>query len=381
MRVLVVTTAGTGHILPTLPVAGAFRRAGHEVVWATAPESHALVAGHGFVTAPVGMGVRDRQARFVDSHGHAFTLPPPERRPIMFAGLFADIAAPHATQDLEPLLAARRPDLVVHEVAELASPPLTAAYGIPRVTVAFSGELPPAVREPAVDAVQPLWSRHGLEAPPDLGLHDVGYLHPFAPSLGQRPAHPTVVDVAPTRTEPAPLPTHLGTIGRERPLVYVTFGTELGALAPWEPLLTALASLDVDVLATVGGTVEPGSIPRPPGGAGALHVERYVPHAAVLERAALVVSHAGAGTAIAAGAAAVPQLMIPLGADQFENTQAFIDAGVARRAAPTSDATEIAALAEALLSDSDVHARSRDLATEFATMPPVDEAIGHLTAR
>jgi UDP:flavonoid glycosyltransferase YjiC (YdhE family) len=378
VRVLVVTTAGTGHILPTLPVALALRAAGHDVGWATAPESHAVVERHGFATSAVGMGLRDRHERFGRSYGHAFTLPPPERRPVMFAGLFADIAAPRATEELEPLLAEQRPDLVVHEVAEMASPPLTAAYGIPRITVAFSGELPEAVRAPAVDAVQPLWSRHGLEAPPDLGLHDLAYLHPFAPSLGQRPAHPSVVDVAPAPTETAPLPVHLGDLGRDRPLVYVTFGTELGALAPWEPVLSALASLDVDVLATVGGTVDPGSIPRPPPGAGALHIERYVPHAAVLDRAALVVSHGGAGTVIAAGAAAVPQLMIPLGADQFENAGAFTGAGVARRAASTATAAELAAHAEALLSDAEVRSRSDSLATEFRTMPDVGGTLEHL---
>ena len=57
-----------------------------------------------------------------------------------------------------------------------------------------------------------------------------------------------------------------------------------------------------------------------------VHVEPWVDQARVLEQAELVVCHGGSGTTLAALAAGVPLVMVPLFADQFEN---------ARRVAPT----------------------------------------------
>jgi hypothetical protein len=52
----------------------------------------------------------------------------------------------------------------------------------------------------------------------------------------------------------------LGRLGVDRPAVYVTYGTELRALAPWSALLSALASLDIDAVVTTGGTIDLGPL-------------------------------------------------------------------------------------------------------------------------
>ena len=103
------------------------------------------------------------------------------------------------------------------------------------------------------------------------------------------------------------------------------------AAAGAEVVILDLTTAGLDVIATAGA-MDPVTVPRPDGPrAGRIRVERFVPQGAVLERAALVASHGGAGTVIAAGAVGVPQLMIPLGADQFDNARAFALQGEAAR--------------------------------------------------
>jgi len=66
---------------------------------------------------------------------------------------------------------------------------------------------------------------------------------------------------------------------------------------------------------TVGAAMDPGAIAPAPNVA--LH--RYLPHAALLPDCAMVVTHAGFGTVMAALAHGVPLLCLPMGRDQHEN--------------------------------------------------------------
>ena len=50
-----------------------------------------------------------------------------------------------------------------------------------------------------------------------------------------------------------------------------------------------------------------------------VHLERFVDQAAVLRSVDLVVHHGGSGTMLGAAAHGRPQLVLPLGADQFYN--------------------------------------------------------------
>jgi len=100
----------------------------------------------------------------------------------------------------------------------------------------------------------------------------------------------------------------------KRPLVLVTCSTEFqndGKLA--QAALEALTREDVSVVVTTGG-VDPSPFAPPPNA----HVERFVPHRAVLERAACVVCHGGMGITQKALAAGVPVCVVPFGRDQFD---------------------------------------------------------------
>ena len=63
--------------------------------------------------------------------------------------------------------------------------------------------------------------------------------------------------------------------------------------------------------------------------AGAFHAD-YLPFSRVLPRACALVHHGGVGTAAQALAAGVPQLVVPLRNDQFDNADRLRRLGVAR---------------------------------------------------
>jgi UDP:flavonoid glycosyltransferase YjiC (YdhE family) len=383
MRVLVTTTSGTGHIYPVVPIARALRDAGHEVVWATATASCPVVERFGFAVRAAGMNGDERLAQFRERHPEVFSLAPRERRAISFPGQFAELAAPVMAADLVAVFDEIRPELVVHEVAELGSVPLATIRELPCVAVGFSGVLPEAVVDGAVRAVAPLWNSLGCLVPPDLGLYAHAYLHPLPPILGRRSSAPAVRDVRPVSAdEDVSSPDWLDRLGIERPLVYVTYGTEVGRRAPWRVLLHALAALDVDAVVTTGHSVELSDLigELPNLARSRIHVRSYVPQSSVLARASVVVSHGGAGTVLAAGAAGLPQVVLPAAADQFDNADTFAAAGVAVTLdVASANPGIVAAHIDGQITSSTVRARAGELAQQFAALPHPDEIVVAIT--
>ena len=333
MRVLISTTSGVGHIFPVLPLAIELQRQGHSVIWATSQESCSIVEGKGIAASPAGLTSMERAQRFSANNPDALVVPPRQRRALGFSGLMAATAGPVMMDALVPLFDQFRPDLVVHETAELAAPPIARSKNVPCVTVAFSGELPQSVLAAGVVAAAPLWSRLGLEVPPDLGMYDGAYLHPFAPALGQRPLGANIHDMKPFSIDAHSYdcPDWLESLGTERPLVYATYGSEAGARAPWEAIIGGLAIMDVDAVVTVGRGVNRESLLAMVAdlSPGRIMIEHYIPQAILMERSDVVLSHGGAGSMLAAAVAGLPQIVIPSFADQFDNTDAFVGAGVA----------------------------------------------------
>ncbi|HEX2091954.1 MAG TPA: glycosyltransferase [Longimicrobiaceae bacterium] len=92
-----------------------------------------------------------------------------------------------------------------------------------------------------------------------------------------------------------------------------------------ETALAALADQPFRVVATMPLEGLTGHIPSN------ARVERYVPHAAVLERAVCVVCHGGLGITQKALAAGVPVVAVPFGRDQFEVARRVEAAGAGVR--------------------------------------------------
>ena len=101
---------------------------------------------------------------------------------LAFAGFFAGAEMEHRLVDLDPLIQSLRPDVVVHEVAELAAPLAATSVGIPFVTVGFGPLLDPAVATAVASVVAPRWIERGLEPPRWGGLYRDLYLDPCPPA-------------------------------------------------------------------------------------------------------------------------------------------------------------------------------------------------------
>jgi MGT family glycosyltransferase len=134
---------------------------------------------------------------------------------------------------------------------------------------------------------------------------------PFEYARGDWPE--SIVMVGPCEWEPpADLPTWLNDI--KVPIVLVTTSSEFqddGRLV--QAALEGLAGEPVAVVATVPAGDPVGF--HPPANA---HVERFVPHGAVLDRAVCAVTHGGMGATQKALARGVPVCVVPFGRDQLE---------------------------------------------------------------
>jgi MGT family glycosyltransferase len=131
---------------------------------------------------------------------------------------------------------------------------------------------------------------------------------------------------AQTWDPPAEVPAWLDEPGD--PWVLVTCSTEYQAdqrLA--EVAVAALADEPVRILVTLADAYDEVSLPDLP----QLRVERFVPHGAVLERAAAVVCPGGMGITAKAVARGVPVVAVPFGRDQPEVARRIAEAGVGIR--------------------------------------------------
>jgi UDP:flavonoid glycosyltransferase YjiC (YdhE family) len=165
----------------------------------------------------------------------------------------------------------------------------------------------------------PLISRFAslLESSP-LVLHATDQIFDF--SFDGLPSHHRYVGPLGIWEPPAEPPAYLSDPGH--PWVLVSISTQRQDDVPLAAAaLDALDGRDLRVLLTVGPDHDPAELGNVPDNA---RVEQVAPHSAVLERAALVVSHAGHGTVMKALWHGRPMVLVPWGRDQ---------PGVAARAA------------------------------------------------
>jgi rhamnosyltransferase subunit B len=92
----------------------------------------------------------------------------------------------------------------------------------------------------------------------------------------------------------------------------------------------------------------------------------YAPFSRLLPRVAALVHHGGIGTAAQGMAAGVPQLVMPLSHDQFDNAARMRRLGIARSLPPARfRGPKVAAALKALLDSPDVATRCRGVAERF----------------
>ena len=370
IRVLFSTTAGYGHFHPLVPLARAFVDDGHDVVFATAASFGKHVGATGFRTVAAGLQPDEIEARFAPYRERVLEMPIVDRRPYAFTWRFATVEAPGKLPDLMEAAARLEPDLLVYESADLAAPIAASALGIASVHHGFGPVVPVACYERAASEVEALWRGVGLEPEPLCGAFSRLYVDICPPSFqtASLPASATSVRIRPEFVARVgeTVPGWLEGLP-DRPTGYVTLGTVINALPAFRVLLDALADVDCNVVATVGRDNDPAMLEPLPRNA---RVERYVSQALILPHASFVVSHGGSGAVLAAFAHGLPALLLPLGADQFENAERCVELGAGLVLMPgevTPDA--VRAGVERLIAEPSFRERAGELAAEIAAMP------------
>jgi len=372
MRILFSCTSGDGHLYPMLPLAKALQALGHEVAFAMAEPYADRVEAAGLTWLPAGIGPDELHRRMFLQHDELVDLPLEHQ---IFISRFALGDAPDRAADLHRVIADWSPDLLISEPCDLAGPPEAAAAGVPIVLHSFGRPLAREYYELASPFVAPLWRAVGLEPRELCGVYGPLYVDICPPSLrGEAvPIGTKVLQLRPTTPALAAAEPAWLTSLPDRPTVYVTLGTIFNAVDRFPPLLSALGGLECNVIVTIGRDNDPSDLAPIPANA---VVERFIPQDLLLPHVDVMVGHGGSGSMLAALARGIPALMLPAGADQFENADACHRLGLARVLLPhevTPDA--VRDQVAILLSDESYQQRARALAEDIARMPePCDVA-------
>jgi len=373
VRVLLSTTPLDGHFRPLLPLARALQAAGHELAVATEASWHPHVVAEGFDAVAAGPPHAEALAHYGLFRAEVEALPHEERRPHGFTRIFAE---GHAASKLPELLEVARafdPDLIVYESGDLSAPVVAAALEVPVANHSFGVMVPFATVKRAAERMAPLWRSVGAEPDDHAGAFRGLYIDLSPPSFSWEQPLGDSIRLGQVPAAQLDAPDWLDIL--EQPLVYVTLGTVFNRP---EVLRTLLDGLDgsVSALVTTGRNVDPESLgDRRPN----VRIERFVPQAQVLPRCAAVVAHAGSGSVMGSLAHGLPLVLVPQGADQFDNAARCAAAGAAVVVRPEELTAEAVRLALGRILDEPSFAEgARVVQAEIAAMPTAEEVVSRL---
>ncbi|MDF6017377.1 nucleotide disphospho-sugar-binding domain-containing protein [Streptomyces sp. JH34] len=376
MRVLLTTAAWPSHYMFMVPLAWAFRAAGHEVRVAAQPHVVETVLKSGLTAVPVGPDVDFAQLhrKFV-----AETDPAQYRSRDAIITIFHRVAEMMAP-DLVRFAESWKPDLVVRDPVAFAASVAAEVAGAPLVRHAWGPDVYATdpgkwLAHHVLERLGPTYELYGVR-PPD--SFDRLAVDPTPPSLRLDAPGPSL----PLRYVPYNGP---GVVppwvleAPSRPRVCVTWGT-FTSTATDQPdmflvptVLDALAGLDVEPVVAVTGAEREllGDV------GGRARIVQDLPIHTVLPSCSAVIHHGGATTVLSAARFGVPQLTMPhlfeqrLNSDLLEATGACVQLTAAH-----ADAEAVgAAVTELLRQDAPYAAASRGLRDEIQAMPSPPETV------
>jgi UDP:flavonoid glycosyltransferase YjiC (YdhE family) len=378
MRILFTTNPLYGHLYPMLPLMNAARRADHEVIVATGADFAPEVERHGFAIWSVGPSAQQVRAQSATTDDD----PPMDQLGQMVEAGMRLFGRPGIARarDLTPLAADWQPDLVVHELTEAAGWQAAAGSGAVDVMHGFGTHIPYLV-----DAMQIVLGAVRSElgrSDRSLDLTDVPYVDPSPPLL-QPPGGTPFGNVLPLRPEMGvvhpgeELPESMRNLPYEK-TVYLTLGTAFNVPQLLAQAIDAVRDLHHNVIITTGPGVDPSSFgPVPPH----IAMAAFVPQALILKHCAAVVSHTGSGTMLGALGEGLPQVCLPMGADQFSNADQIARTGAGIVVPPDARTPQtIRAAIEEVLDNPSYAAGARVLQADIAAMPSANEVLTRVVA-
>ena len=380
LRCLFVAFPQPGHLNAMICIAQRLAHDGHDVSFASMEDVSARLAAAGLpprcdVVRSTAHGVESRRAMQGRQLTQLLRTSAFAKKWVHYT-LMAQVPAQIA--GLRELVRARRPDVIVTDPLLYAAAVVAEQESIPwaAVSILQLALTPQDLRWPYLDSLEDpalvaerdrLFAAEGVA--PRVELGEVVSPHLFMLFAIDALAASKRIDHAICVGPMSPL----GSRGDEpafpwerlrdrKPLVYASFGSQL---APEPSVYTALCNAlgpdEADVVIAYG---DPAQAPEtaPP------HVTcvRWAPQLALLDRAAVMVTHGGANSVAECLMRGVPPLVVPLGYDQPLHACLVERAGAGIALAPehATDERVRAALRE-LLADGPHRRRARELATAY----------------
>lgn len=390
MRILFGSTFLAGHYGPLLPFARLFTELGHEVLFLVPPQARAAIEDAGFAVHEAAPPDPVEYQQIKDT----IAEDPEAAKVLMNRDYFGRLCTEATLPAAEELCANWKPDLVVHEPCDYASPIAAHHAGIPHVQIAiglawiewgglheFAAQVLPAFDPDAIRIIAeaPYVTRFPEALDPSEFPQTVRYREADEPSAEEGF---DFAELAPEGTS----------------LVYATLGSVVATTAfspgAYRVLLDACALLErsrpeIRVLFTTGRSLDPATLGPIPGN---VRVEQWVPQDRAFAAAKAVLNHGGSGTAYGALSAGLPSVFFPLFSDQPYNGKLIAGAGAAIQietadvrkyglpvAAEPADRARLAALSEEIaealvtvLDDPSYTARARELGDQLNALPSLE---------
>ena len=410
-RILFVVTPAAGHLHPTVPIALALQKRGHDVRYFTGLSKVALLERQGLRATAILRGRADTPEQITHPVGADRDTYNPFKiyREIRhFLDLMED-----GVVEMEALIAGWRPDLVATDFSTPIGVALANRSGLRWVTTCT---VPSCIRTRTGTPIflgglsRPRHAGHRLRDWGGRGLHELlrggltlafrnrwrrlgiqlnlpgggdGLYSPsailgFAPYELEHPRADWPAQlhwVGPVEWSDAPAldAASLRFLDSPGPRVFVTFGSE------WFPakermlrmICQTLSADGVRLVATGGGAVDLSDLRLPN-----LHILPYAPYREVLAHVDAVIHHGGSNITYAALHAGRPALIIPDGKDQPDNAQKVAESGAGLRLNQRAvTPRRLRAAVARLLHDPRLAAGAQQMAAAVAVYDPVPASV------
>jgi UDP:flavonoid glycosyltransferase YjiC (YdhE family) len=337
MRVLFCASDMHGHALPLLPLATALKKMNQKLRFVTGSSVAAHIESHGI---PVRALMPNRQ--MLNEQMVAMTNKEPHRgkedRTTFAVTRFAQIQTNLTLKLLLREFENFKPELIIYECYAWAAPLAAQKLSIPSLSHGFGMPLPHSVLEAHSKVLTPIWLANNLSPRADAGLFSSAYIDIWPKRMQtHRSDLCTGEQCLPMRFN-SYIPS-LTTARQQRHhslRILVTLGTvAIHADKQLPIVIQALQNVKQAHIVFLMGSDK-----------AAIEAKELIDKFAWSENSTyeilawadihqimigidLIISHGGAGTLLAAAAQGIPQLLLPNAADQFDNADSAVAAGIA----------------------------------------------------
>lgn len=314
MKVLLTTQPGYGHLHPMVAIGQALQAAGHEVRVACAESFMPRVEKTGLTAVAAGLDWSESEPELAFPEVEEMS---PRERELFFTDLFLDTTANYMTHDLLELCQAWRPDVIVRDSFEYGGCIAGERLNIPHAAVDMELYIPGHVTRRGMESqLAYLRSAYGLPPHPALEMLTRYLYFSYIPPSYQFPEYglPAVVQtLRPAFLEPSgneALPAWVAELP-DQPTIYASMGTSFNNVPEiFKLIIAGLAGEPLNLIITIGRSQDPAQYGPLPDN---VHVEQYIPQAALMPYCDLAITNGGVGTNMIALNAGLPLLIVPLG--------------------------------------------------------------------